>query len=154
MTVGAELERAEQARRISTQLISRTALLTRLLAREVGGGLSRTDAGLLSTLSDRPRRITELAELEGLAQPTMTQLVKRLEREGLVARERLVDDGRVVLVSLTSGGAAALEDLRTRGHLALSDLLDEMPEEQLDALAVATDTLEQMIDALQRGAGR
>ena len=75
------------------------ALLTRLLVRQVGGDLSRTEMSLLRTLSDGPRRITELAELEGLAQPTMTILIKQLEQEGLVTRTRQADDGRVVLAT-------------------------------------------------------
>ncbi|HEY9523564.1 MAG TPA: MarR family transcriptional regulator, partial [Thermopolyspora sp.] len=41
----------------------------------------------LSTLADLerfgPRRLTELAALEGVTQPAMTQIVSRLEREGL-----------------------------------------------------------------------
>src|SRR5579863_10711079 len=98
---------------VSKQLLPDAALLVRLLAREVGGELSRTEAGLLSTLSGGPRRITELAELEGLAQPTMTSLVKHLEQQGLVRRDRHADDGRVVLVHLTEIGVAALEDYRT-----------------------------------------
>jgi hypothetical protein len=42
--------------------------------------VSRTDGGVLNTLTGGPRRITELAELEGLAQPTMTLIVQRLEQ--------------------------------------------------------------------------
>jgi len=36
-------------------------LLTRLLVRQLGGELSRTEIGLLKTLGGGPRRITELA---------------------------------------------------------------------------------------------
>ena len=66
------------------------------MARLLGGELSRSEVGLLSTLSGGPPRITDLAELEGLAQPTMTSLVKALEHQGLVCRDRQADDGRVV----------------------------------------------------------
>jgi DNA-binding MarR family transcriptional regulator len=56
---------------------------------QIDGELSRTEVGLLNTLSTGPRRITELAELEGLAQPTMTSLVKQLEQQaGCVASGR------------------------------------------------------------------
>ena len=61
---------------------------------------------MLRTLTDAPRRITDLAELEGLAQPTMTLLVQRLEQRGWVERKRDSDDGRVVLVSLTDAEEA------------------------------------------------
>jgi DNA-binding MarR family transcriptional regulator len=78
--------REDQAMYVASQLVPRAALLTRLLARQLRGELSRPEIGVLNTLQSGPRRITDLAELEGVAQPTMTQLVKRLERQGLVAR--------------------------------------------------------------------
>jgi DNA-binding MarR family transcriptional regulator len=140
--------RARRAEYVSTHLLGRTTLLTRLLAREVGGGLSVTEAGLLRSLAERPRRITALAEAEGLAQPTTTLLVNRLEREGLVSRERQGDDRRVVLVRLTDDGAAAFEDFRARAIDALRGHLDELPDEQLEALVVASDALQRLIDAL------
>src|SRR3954452_6596530 len=104
--------RAERIDYVSSQLLPGVALLTRLLVRHLGGTWSRTEVSLLSTLSYGPRRITQLAEFERLAQPTMTQLVKRLEQSGLLTRERQADDGRVVLVSLTEAGRAAVTDLR------------------------------------------
>src|SRR6478736_3163056 len=104
--------RSEQIDYVSTELLSRAALVTRLLVRELGGELSRTEVGLLKTLSGGARRITELAELEGLAQPTITILIKQLEEKGLVTRTRHSDDGRVVLVNLTERGTVALEEFR------------------------------------------
>src|ERR1700680_40151 len=119
---------------VSSELLTRAALLTRLLVRQLGGELSRSEVGLLSTVSGGPRRITELAELEGLAQPTMTILVKQLEQRGLVRRERHTDDGRVVLVNLTSAGSAALEDYRARASALLGAYLAEIPDQQIEAL--------------------
>ena len=66
--------------------------------------LSRTEVGVLSTLSEGPRRITELAQTEALAQPTVTQLVDKLEGRGLVSRARSDEDGRVVIVEITPAG--------------------------------------------------
>src|SRR3984957_2573531 len=97
---GTELERSRQID-IAGQLLVRAAALARLVAKQVGGDLSRTEAGILHTLSFGPRRITELAEFEGLAQPTTTLLVKRLEDRGWVRRERQNYDGRIVMVSVT-----------------------------------------------------
>jgi DNA-binding MarR family transcriptional regulator len=144
--------RSERIDYVSSQLLARAALLTRLLASQLGGELSRTEVGLLSTLSGGPRRITELAELERLKQPTMTLLVQRLEQQGLVSRERQTDDGRVVLVNLTPAGSVALEDYRAQARAALSDHLAEMPDEQVEALGAATETLAQLVTVLQRGA--
>ena len=141
--------RAERIDYVSSQLLPGAAVLTRLLVRHLGGTWSRTEVSLLSTLSYGPRRISELAEFERLAQPTMTQLVKRLEQSGLVTRERQPDDGRVVLVALTEAGVAAVEDFRAQASAALGTCLVEMPDEQVEALAAATETLAQLVTLLQ-----
>ena len=144
-------ERAERIEYVSSELLTRVSLLTRLLAGQLGGELSRTEVGLLNTLSGGPRRITELAELERLKQPTMTVLVQRLEQQGLVSRERHAGDGRVVLVDLTQAGSVALDDYRAQARAALSAYLAEMPDEQVEALAAATETLAHLVAVLQRG---
>jgi DNA-binding MarR family transcriptional regulator len=141
--------RAAQIDYVSSELLPRAALLTRLLFRELGGDLSRTELGLLRTLSDGPRRITELAELEALAQPTMTILIKQLEQQGLVKRERRSDDGRVVLVDLTKRGRAALDDYRGQIRGAMGAYLAEISDEQVDRLVAATETLAQLVTLLQ-----
>jgi DNA-binding MarR family transcriptional regulator len=147
--VGAKRNRSQQAQYVSTHLLPHAALLIRLLSKEIdGGGLTRTEVGVLRSLSDGPRRITELAELEGLAQPTTTLLVKRLEEQRLVRRERQADDQRVVLVWLTDQGAAAFEDYKARAFAALRVHLDEMPATELNALAAATDGLGELISKL------
>jgi DNA-binding MarR family transcriptional regulator len=143
--------RSEHVDRVSSELLLRMGALTRLLVRQLGGELSRTEVGLLNTLSGRARRITELAGLEGLAQPTMTILVKQLERRGLVRRERQADDGRVVLVNLTEAGSAALEGYRAQASAALGAYLSEIPDDQVEALAAATEALGALVTLLQRG---
>jgi DNA-binding MarR family transcriptional regulator len=145
--------RAERIDYVAGHLLPHAALLTRLLIKEVRGELSRTEGGVLNTLSGGPRRITELADLEGLAQPTMTLLVQTLEQRGWVKRKRPADDGRVVLVSLTAAGKAALEEFRTQFGAALRAHMDTMPAEQISALETATETLGSLVRVLQSAAG-
>ena len=125
-----------------------------MAARQAGRRFSRTEAGVLRTLSTGPRRITELAELEGLAQPSVTLLVRRLGEQGLVARERDPEDGRVVMVCLTASGAAVLEEVRGQMRAALREYLAGMSDDQIDTLASAVDSLQELIDLLQEGASR
>src|SRR4051794_25340872 len=99
----------------------RNALLARLLAREAGNPLPRGMASLLGALDEEPRQITRLAEREGLAQPTVTRMVERLEALGLVTRERDAADGRAVVVRLTPAGAQELASLRTRYAAVLEE---------------------------------
>jgi DNA-binding MarR family transcriptional regulator len=140
--------RADRIDYVARHLLPNAALLTRLLIKQVRIEISRTEGGVLNTLSDAPRRITELAELEGLAQPTMTLLVQKLEQRGWVTRERGPDDGRVVLVSLTEAGRAALEDFRARFGGVLRVQMDEMSDEEIEALGTATEALGSLVDVL------
>jgi DNA-binding MarR family transcriptional regulator len=134
---------------VADHLLLHAGALVRLLVRESAGEITRSEAGVLFTLGRGPRRITELAELEGLAQPTMTALVKRLERQGCVKRERPADDGRVVLLSLTRDGEAALEAFRAQVGAAVRADLDGMPDQQIAALEAATRALGTLVDVLQ-----
>jgi DNA-binding MarR family transcriptional regulator len=151
VTATIDTDRREAIDTIAGALVPAASRLTRLLLRRAPQRVSRSEAGLLSSLTGGPRRITELADLEGHAQPTMTLLVKRLEQRGWVARERDPADGRVVLVSLTTAGTAALEDVRAAYRRVLRDHLVALPDADLAALQIATEALESLLDALQQG---
>lgn len=144
-----QLESSEHSE-IASQLLAQAAILTRLVAKQVSAEPSRTEASILNTLTIGSRRITELAELAGLAQPTTTLLVKRLEHRGWVQRERQEYDGRIVMVSLTGDGSAVLEDYRSRFADALRTSLAEVAtEEEIGSLVSATETLDSLIVLLQ-----
>ncbi|WP_031160369.1 MarR family winged helix-turn-helix transcriptional regulator [Streptosporangium roseum] len=84
--------------------------------------LSFTTLSVLDTLAcgGGPIRLTDLAKTEQVSQPGITQLVTRLERDGLVERRPDPSDGRAVLVHITEAGrqiGRSRHDDRTR-HLA------------------------------------
>src|SRR3954452_905994 len=101
---------------LAVDLDRRIARLTQLLRSEsVGSGFSVTALSVLRRVHDEgPHRVTDLAGAEGVAQPTMTSLVGRLETRGLVRRVPDPVDGRAVLVTATDTGAAELARVRTR----------------------------------------
>jgi DNA-binding MarR family transcriptional regulator len=75
-------------------------------------GFSLTYLDVLSRLYDAPGRSLRMLELQERSLFTytgMTRLVDRIERDGLVRRERVPGDRRGVSVVLTSKGAAAYE---------------------------------------------
>jgi DNA-binding MarR family transcriptional regulator len=147
--------RAERVDFVAEHLLSRSALLVRLLVRQVHAPeISRTEVEVLSILTEGPRRVTELAELEGLAQPTMTLLVKRLEDKGWVYREGLPGDGRVVMIAITDAGGDARQTFRERFLAALRADLRDLTDQQLDDLATAAKTVSSFVDELQQRAGR
>jgi DNA-binding MarR family transcriptional regulator len=142
-------QRAEAIDLVASNLLGRANRLIRLLMRSGAHELSRTEAGVLATLTDGPRRITELAATEALAQPTVTQLVDKLEGRGLVIRGRSGDDGRVVLVEITALGRARLEELRAEIRANMREALAELPDTALTELVHAADTLGALIEKLQ-----
>ncbi len=141
---------AEAIDLVASTLLGRAARLTRLLMRSGAHELSRTEVGVLATLTDGPRRITELAATEALAQPTVTQLVDKLEGRGLVVRGRSGEDGRVVLVEITAAERPrALEELRAEIRANMREALVDLPDAELTELAHAADTLGGLIEKLQ-----
>jgi DNA-binding MarR family transcriptional regulator len=114
--------------------------LTRLAIRRASTprDISFTTASTLSRLEDDgPRRLTSLAVDEGVAQPSMTQLIQRLERQGLVERNRDAGDRRVVWVGITEDGRRLLAERRSSRAAELAELLATLPPDEEAALAAA-----------------
>lgn len=132
------------ARAASRQQLAETLYgLLVTLARGLPRDLSPTSVATLSTLERRgPRRITELAAVQGVAQPSMTTLVAGLERAGYVERRGDPDDRRVALVAVTPAGSAYLRARRRAGAEAVAELLDLLPDEEMATLADAVGALE------------
>lgn len=141
--------RAESVEVVSSTFMSRASRLTRLLASSGSRELSRTEVGLLVTLLDGPRRITDLAETEALAQPTVTKLVDSLQQRGLVARERPLNDGRVVLVSISAEGREKVEAFRTQLRSIMRDTVADLSDDELDQLVAASEIMGRLIDTVQ-----
>ena len=142
--------RAEAIDLVATTLMHRSSRLLRLLTSFGARELSRTESGLMLTLLDGPLRITELAESEALAQPTVTRLVDNLQQRGLVVRDRHADDGRVVVVSISAAGRETIESSRTQVQALMRDTVQELSDEELAELVAASETLGRMVETLQR----
>lgn len=101
-------------------------------------GLSLTAAATLATLErSGPCRLTSLAIREGVTQPAMTQLIARLQGEGLVTRDPDPADGRVVRVGITDKGRAVLSRRRAVRADRLTVLLSRLSPQERTALVAA-----------------
>jgi DNA-binding MarR family transcriptional regulator len=109
--------------------------------------LSLTAASTLRRLErSGPHRLCELFAPEGVSQPAMTQLVTRLEKEGLAERGGDPADGRVVVVSITDAGRAAVARRREGRAQALSTLMSGLSETEYAAIVAALPALERLSD--------
>jgi DNA-binding MarR family transcriptional regulator len=84
----------------------------------------------------RRLRMSELASSVLLSQSGVTRLVDRLERDGLVVRERCADDRRGLFARLTPAGAARLAQARPTHLAGVRRLfLRQFSDEELSDLA-------------------
>lgn len=81
---------------------------------------------VLGILWDRRPRMTELADYLGLEKQTMSGLIARAEKRGLVARAPNEEDGRATDVFLTSAGARLVKRLHVQGRQALAPLVEPL----------------------------
>ncbi|GIJ44076.1 MarR family transcriptional regulator [Virgisporangium aliadipatigenens] len=92
--------------------------------------LSLTQLRVFGILVDRRLRMTELADYLGLDKSSMSGLVDRAERRGLLARGKNPDDRRAVDVYLTPAGLALMERLLEEGRRALAPATDRLDAKQ------------------------
>jgi DNA-binding MarR family transcriptional regulator len=103
-------------------------------------GLSIVQLRLLGVLRDRTPGMLELARHLGLDKSSMTGLVDRAERRGLVRRAADPHDGRAVQVSLTSEGQRLAGVCTADAGRRIRDLTSELSDSgrsQLSLLASA-----------------
>jgi DNA-binding MarR family transcriptional regulator len=140
--------RGTQRDEIAQALPQRASALSKLFLSRTSVPVSRTEASVLSTLAERPRRITDLAAREHVTQPGITLLVNRLEQRGWVERQPDPGDGRVVMVKLTAQGHAALARMRAEYRALLHEEMATLPDEDVCTLARAIEILDGLIERL------
>jgi DNA-binding MarR family transcriptional regulator len=142
----------EDSAGVAALLETMTVLAVRHLAPH---DVSFTTAATLGRLArGGPQRLTRLAADEGVAQPSMTQLIQRLERQGLVRRVSDPADGRVRLISITEAGRELIQQRRAARAARLSDLIATLSAEDqlaLDEMArIGMPAVQRLMDNAQR----
>ena len=137
--------------RLAEALGTRITRINTLLRQAIlSSGPSLAQARTMATLRDSgPRRVTDLAELEQVAQPTMSALIARLERERWVERHGDDGDRRAVLVRLTPTGRAVLGEITALRTRALGAHLESLAESERAALEAVIPVLDKIIQHAQ-----
>jgi DNA-binding MarR family transcriptional regulator len=138
--------------RLGEALYALSATVLRRIPREV----SLTAMSTLATLERTgPRRVTDLALVQGVSQPSMTSLVSTLERAGYVERRSDPSDRRAALVALTADGTRALRDRRRAGAESVAALVDKLSPDEAARLVAVLPLLQRLreVDEQQREGG-
>ena len=101
---------------------------------------------LLTLYIDGPQTCGALASALGLALPTMTGILARLERRGYLRRRRDSRDSRRVVSSLSRRGSELVDHLWASGREGLAGVLADVLADDLYTVERA---LEILIEALQ-----
>jgi DNA-binding MarR family transcriptional regulator len=97
---------------------------------------------VLSSLSDGDGLpVTELAKITLFKQPTLTKLIDRMVKAGLVERRASERDRRKVLVFITPKGRSAVADLLIRAKQHERDVLAGYSNAEVERLKAALHTL-------------
>ncbi|GAA1969143.1 MarR family winged helix-turn-helix transcriptional regulator [Amycolatopsis minnesotensis] len=109
--------------------------------------LTLTQGSVLSELvRGGPSRMSRLAELEGVRLPSMTDVVARLERLGIVKRTPDPADGRAVLVAVTDDGLRFYDELVLAREEFLRERLIALDEEDRAAIDTALPALRKLLE--------
>lgn len=127
--------------RAAAALLRLMAALVRSGSRDIGVTASLT---LVTLDVCGPCRITELAAMEGVSQPSMSGVVAGLERSGLVERRRDPQDRRVVLVAITPAGLRYLQRRRASSVEMLGRLIATLAHDEAEALLATVPVLERL----------
>jgi MarR family transcriptional regulator, lower aerobic nicotinate degradation pathway regulator len=129
---------SDDGRRLSTVdgLAQLSFLIQRTLERRAAEhDLSLSQTRLLGVLRDRQPTMNELARMLDLDKSSVTGLVDRAERRGLVVRVPSIEDRRSFTVSLTAQGRSLVTQAAAGFGADVTAMLDFLPPADQDALS-------------------
>jgi DNA-binding MarR family transcriptional regulator len=115
-----------QSRETAAQILKVIPLVMRTVAAELrsAGELpAPAHFGLLTVLGGQPRTLTELALMQGVSLPTMSNSVSTLVQRGWVKRSSPAKDRRVVLIEVTPLGRTTVERVGRAAEAHLAEML-------------------------------
>ncbi|MFV8173238.1 MarR family transcriptional regulator [Mycolicibacterium peregrinum] len=133
---------------VSSMLVASADLMWRHLADRKGLSASATLV-LVRLNREGPMRVTALAEAEGASQSGMTQLVQRLEQQGLLERCSDPDDGRACLVKVSEGGRELWEERAVLRKQRIAELLAGLSDDDQMALWLAAQVAGRLVDQMR-----
>jgi DNA-binding MarR family transcriptional regulator len=113
--------------------------------------LTLTQVQVLRALREAPRTLGKLGQEIGLSPTSVTRMVDRLERRGLVVRRRESDDRRLVQVHLEPAGERVLGQTRVMRGSNLHQAVEAMTPDERRRL---TASLRRLVELARSASGR
>jgi DNA-binding MarR family transcriptional regulator len=126
-------------------------LLRRVRRADQASGISPSELSALSVVVFAgPITLGELATAEQVRPPSMTRIVKILEGNGMIARERDETDRRVTRLRASASGEKLIKQGRSARVRLLADLLGDLEPSDLTSLDAAAKILERVLSVPRR----
>lgn len=110
-----------------------------------GGGTQRTQGRILKILYlGGPMTQKALQDKLEIQPGSMSEIAAKLERKGLLSREKDPSDKRKILLALTDAGRADVERFRERGGFSHPKSFDALTQEERETLCAL---LEKLLDS-------
>lgn len=133
-------------------LYTESRRITKTAARELGlTGPQLTVMKLLETFGDLS--LSSLSERIRAQNSTVTGIIDRMEREGLVERERSTSDRRVVFIKLTPKGAALAKTIEVEPMEIFRSVLLGLSKEDTKDLLRILGKIQKRVRAMVREGG-
>jgi MarR family transcriptional regulator, organic hydroperoxide resistance regulator len=108
-------------------------------------GVDQAEAHILSALARGPMTVAVLVEAVGVKRSTLTNILDRLERRGLVAREINPNDRRSFVVRPTRGGERAAKKVAAAFAAVDSKLRKTTTSRERQAFEIVLARLEEIL---------
>lgn len=119
----------------------------RALARKAG--LTIAQLVVLQIVADAGETTPKaIAERAGTSQATITALVEKLHRRGLVERRRGETDRRQLWLTLTPKGRSALDEAPDPLHARFSECFDKLPDWEQAMIVAALERVVSLVGAI------
>jgi len=132
--------RATAAQKMRLEVLKQFRVLLRSITRhyqwvEQACGISGAQLWAMAEIAGAPGiKVSDLARQLGVHLSTASNMLRRLEEQGLIKRIRIGKDHRVVQLQLSAKGAKILEHAPRPFVGILQQALTELPQRRLDSL--------------------
>lgn len=114
---------------------SHNALFEKIEKNVQSFGLNTSEFGVLEMLHHKgPQAVQKVAEKILVSSGTVTYVIDKLQKKGLVERKKCDKDKRIYYVCLTEKGDILIQDIFEKHKVFLSELFQKLTEEEKDNL--------------------